>query len=320
MPIDQSDPDHRNPRDSVPEPSLQPASVNPEDLRFGSSEIWWWNNGQWGSSGYAIPNDGGKPITGNETMNGVHEFIGAEMFSLMHRPDVKFTRPPNWKWLFDLNKMLTLGIKRLSDYAVSFTDDRLGDAQHSINTPQAYTIYPIPFFGRRIRNRDALRYAGQTLRLLSEIMQHSDNDYDDDITDFAASMIQQGLHRIQRDVGMKFLGHTREEVEVDGYTIPLDAFSEGTYQPSALFTQREMVEERMPAQWWPQANDLTPIAGIPAPLARQYAQRWPDVPAEFYGDGGAWESAYGGLSPDPGRGGSQGDGGASGSMISDPTS
>jgi hypothetical protein len=199
--------------------------------------------------------------------------------------------------------MLTLGIKRMADMAVGWTDERKGDAAHAQNTPQAFSVYPVPFFGERIRQMDASAWCGQILKLLSEIMQHSDNDYDDDVTDFLASEVQQGLRRIQQDMAMKYLGLAREAVEADGFAISADSFSDAKYKPDDLFTSQEMVEERMPEQWWPQTNDLTPIRGIPAPVANVWAKRWPEA-GNFYGDGGAVEAAFPaggiGLVPRPG--------------------
>ena len=269
----------------LPEPDMQPPSrdADPSTQRFASNEILWWNNGIWGEAGYAIPNDGGKTTTGNETVHGIHDFIGAELFNLMHRPDVKMSRPFNAEWMFDLNKMLRLGIKRMNDYAVGWTDERKGDADKATNTPHAFIVYPVPFFGGRIRQKDARRWCGIVLRLLSEIMQHSDNEYDDDLTNILASKVQEQLNRIRADMAMKYLGFSREQVAGD-FEIPDTAFDQPNYDPGDQFTSRELVEERQPAQWWPTANDLTEIAGVPVTAANLWAMRWPMAGEEFYGD------------------------------------
>ena len=281
------------------QPRFQPNGYNPDadKQKFGTSEVLWWKNGIWGDAGYAIPNCGGKPTTANETMWAVHDFIGSELFTLMHQPDVKFSRPFNAEWLFKLHLALKLGVKRLGDYAVDWTDDREGDAQHALNTPKAFNVYPIPYFGGRIRQKSALKWCGIIMRLLSEIMQHSDNDYDDNITVLAAAYFQKQLNRVQKDMAMKFLGFTREQVEAPGFDIPDEAFAEANYDPSRLFTPSEMIEERMPELWWPQANDLTPINGVNAVVADQFGRRWPEADG-FFGDNGATEAAF----PATGRG------------------
>lgn len=273
-------------------PMFQPPSFDGSAApQFTTSEILWWKNGVWGQCGYAIPNDGGKPTTSNETIYRVHKFIGAELFNLMHRPDVKFSRPFNAEWLFDLNKMCTLGMKRMKDLSIGWTDTRDGDAVHAVNTPRAFTVYPVPYFGERLRQLDAVTWAGQVLKLLGEIMQHSDNDYDDNVTDFFTSFVSQALKRIQNDLATKYLGFTREQTEAANFTIAPTAFSADNYKPDALFTSRELVEERMPEQWWPSTNDLTPIAGIASTSANPFGTRWPESDG-FYGDGGATEAAF----------------------------
>lgn len=280
-------------------PRFQPASFDPDaaENRFASAEILWWENGIWGRAGYAIPNSGGKNTSGNEALLAIVRFIGRELFNLMHRPDVKFSRPFNAEWLFDLNKMLALGIKRMGDKSVGWTDKREGDAVHATNTPHSFTCYPVPYFGERIRQMDARTWCGQILILLSELMQHSDNDFDDNVTDFAAATVQEALRRIQKDLAMKYLGLAREAVEDPKWQGPPDdAFSGDSYRPDRLFTSTEMIEERMPEQWWPTTNDLTPIAGLPYVVAVVYGKRWPEA-GPFYGDGGAHEAAWprGGL-------------------------
>ena len=277
---------------SLPEPRFQPSSRNPDPNEFSTSEIWWWDNGIWGEAGYAIPNDGGKPTSGNETMRRIVNFMGAELFNLMHRPDVKFRRPFNAEWLRDFNKMLTLGLKRLADHAVGFTDKRSGDAAHAVNTPQAFTIFPVPFFGERIRQQDAKYWCGELLILISEMIQHSDNDYDNDATDYSVAFAQEKLLRIQGDMAKKYLAFTRDQVEADTFVVPDSAFAAGAYNPAALFTDTEMTQERMPELWWPQANDLTPINGIPITTAKLWKRQWPAD--RGHGDGAAFEAAFAG--------------------------
>ena len=280
----------------LPEPAFQPGTYDPKGASFSGSPIWWWNNGIWGDAGYAIPNDGGKPSSGNETVVGIHSFIGAELFGLMHEPDVYMSRPFNAFWLKDLNRLLELGIKRLGDAAVGWTDRRQGDSPHATNTTQSFIVYPVPYFGGRVRQQDAKRWCGWVLQGLGELMQHSDNAYNDDITDFGASYAQGFLNRVRKDMAMKYLGATREQVEDPAYVVPENAFDAGVYDPAKLRTRRELTQERGPQQWRPQTNDLTPINGIPMHVAKQWAQRWPDVPGSA-GDGGAHETAF------PGSGG-----------------
>ena len=289
--------------DKKPEPAFQPGAYDPTsgEFKYESQSIWWWDNGIWGAAGYAILNDGGKTVSGNETILSFVDFVGAELFNLMHRPDIKFSRPFNANWLYDLHKMLQLGVKRLSDAVVGWTDDRKGDAEHATNTSQAFTVYPVPFFGQRVRQKDARKWCGQILILMSEMVQHSDNEWDDDITNMLVAKAQKALLRIHGDMAMKYLGYTRDEVEHGPLDIPEEKFT--AYNPEQLFTSREMTEERQPDRWWPSTNDLTSINGISLQAANIYRAVWPE--ANDTADGGADEAAWpqGGLGkivPEPG--------------------
>lgn len=276
--------------ESIPAPRFQPGSITANEGEFSSSEIPWWDNGKWGECGYAVLNPGGKPSSGNETMRRVVNFIGQELFVLMHKPDVRFKRPFNLAWLRDFNKMIVLGMKRLGDISVSFTNERSGDANHAINTPDAFTVYPVPFHGKRIRQEDAKYWCGELLILMSEMVQHSDNDFDNDITDFAVGFCQKKLRRIQADMAMKYFGFSREQIEAPTFEFPLALMTDAAYKPDDLFTNSEMTQERMPDLWWPEANDLTPINGIPMTVAKMWSRRWPG--ADVGGDGGAEEAAF----------------------------
>lgn len=280
----------------TPAPTMQPASpLEP----FGTDEILWFNNGKWGEAGYAIPNPGGKLWTNNATIYGMAQFFGRELFDLMHRDDVKFTRPPNKQWLYDCYKMCKLGIKRLADRAVDFNQERL-DGEHATPAPRAFVVYPIPFFGERIRQLDCAEYAQIAMLTLSEIYQHSDNDYTLDVSTLLAGTVHKRLVRIIKLMATKFLGYTRDEVSApdwDPMSIPDVKFSSDPlagYNPQNLFTSSELTEERQPLRWWPTENDLSLIRAIPMPVAISYGQRWPDSDLLLAGDGGS-ETAFPGT-------------------------
>lgn len=283
---------NRNAGIDTSKPILQPPAYKDGELNvFGTSEILWWNNGIWGQCGYAIPNDGGKLVTRNDRIREIHTFLGRELFALMHDDDVKLSRPPNVHWLRALNKAINIGLKRIGDFSVGWRDHREGDLSHGTNDPEPFVYYPVPFFGDRIRQGDAKRYCRWMLQLLGEIQQHSDNEYQDDITDFFSSGAQEKLLRIQKDIAMKYLGLPRDAASSDGFTVPDEAFT--NYAPDAFFTEHEMLDERRPAQWWPQTNDLTPIQGVPSTVAVAFGARWPAMAAgNAYGDLGSVETAF----------------------------
>lgn len=263
---------------------------------FGTDEPLWWDNGIWGEAGYAIANPGGKTWSKNTVVTGLVRFMGRELFALMHQPDVRFTRPPNKEFLFEVNKMIRLGMKRTADRSIGFNDERL-DGVHATSTPGVFVVYPVPFFGERIRQANVREWCHIILLTLSEVMQHSDNDYDADITDFLTSVVHERLHRIQYLLATTFLGVDRDTAIADDYRIPDEAFAGDAYKPESLFTNSEMVEERHPLRWWPTENDLSKIRAIPITEAMVYARRWPDSQLALGGDGGSETGFPGGGGP-----------------------
>lgn len=275
----------------LPAPTMQPGTLPGLASQFSTTEILWWNNGIWGESGYAIPNDGGKPTTKNAVIHALHKFLGLELFKAMHEPDVKFSRPPNSEWLHRVAKMIRLGRKRMVDVTIGWNDERTGDAVHNTTSVQPFLVYPVPYFGGRVRNDDACLWAGIILNLLGEICQHSDNDLDGDVTDHFTSMVDLQLRRIEYTIAVKYLNVPRETARAADYTLPL-TIDATNYNPDSLFTESEMVDERPPVRWWPTANDLSPIKGISMPVAKAYGMRWPIAGADYFGDEGSHEQAF----------------------------
>lgn len=262
-------------------PDMQPAL--PNEI-FGTDEILWWNNGRWGLAGYAIPNPSGKVWTQNSVIHGLHALIGRELFGIMHRADVRFTRPPIKQFLYDVHKLIIVARKRLADRAVAFSDVRM-DGQHTTPAAKVFEVFPVPFFGERIRNGDAREWSELILLTLSEMMQHSDNELDLEITESFAGMVGQRLQRVLVLMATKFFGVKRADAEKPDYVIPDAAFT--SYDPSALFVNSELVEERPPLQWWPTENDLSQIRSVPVTVALEFAQRWPQSALLASGDGGS---------------------------------
>lgn len=253
------------------------------EAMFQSDEILWFNNGRWGKAGYAIPNPAGKTWTANPLIHGLHSLLGRSMFELMHREDVRFSTPPHKQFWFDLHQLIVVARKRLADEAVPDNDNNRFVPQHATPVPQTWLVYPVPFFGERIRQPDVRLYCQYALMLQSEIMQHSENEKTGHYTPRFSSVVGMFLKEILAKFAMKYFGKTREAAYKADFALADTDFT--AYDPAKVLLSVEMTDERPPLQWWPTENDLSQIRGIPINDALSFATRWPESPWFNVADG-----------------------------------
>jgi len=259
-------------------------TANPQNLpQFDTDEILWYNNGIWGDAGYAMFNPMGKTLSSNIDIFMMHSLCGKVLFELMHERDaVGFTGPPHKQWLYELYQMLFVTRKRLNDLTRTKSDGNGLDVSHAQPAPQMFVVYPIPFFGGRVRQADCLKYATIALLMLSEMAQHADNDRVGYVTEGFSSSIGQYVQEILAQMGMKFFGYKRAEAYAPNFEIKDADFT--NYDPSKLMISTELIDERPPQQAWPTTNDLARIEALPVAQAILFAKRWPITNSLFFGD------------------------------------
>lgn len=240
---------------------------------FDTDEILWYDNGKWGDAGYAVPNPSGKTWTNNSVIYQLVELVGRNMFELAHREDVKFYRAPYKQFWFDLHQLIITARKRISDRMRKPNDSNGLVTQHVNPAPQVFLVYPVPYFGERVRQQDVREYLQIGLMLLSEMMQHSDNDLSTYVTDNFAGTMGKYLQEILALFATKYFGKTREAAYALDFALTDDDFK--NYDPSKVMTSVELTEERPPLQWWPTENDLSQIRGLPINEALLLSKRWP---------------------------------------------
>jgi len=255
---------------------------------FDTDEILWYENGKWGQAGYAVPNPSGKTWTINSVIYGLVQLVGRNLFELTHREDVKFYRAPHKQFWFDLHQLIITARRRLADRMRKDNDSNGLVPQHVTPVPQVFLVYPVPYFGERIRQQDIREYTQLTLMMLSEIMQHSENDRTSYITDTFAGQIGRYLQEILALFATKYFGKTREQAYAPDFMLTDDDFK--NYDPSKVMTSVEMTEERPPLQWWPTENDLSQIRGLPINEALMLAKRFPLGDWRTMADGNAFAS------------------------------
>lgn len=277
--------------------NVQPNEAGtPNELReiFQTDEILWFNDGRWGACGYAMPNGQGKSWTVNSTIYHVHSLLGRTMFELMHREDVKFSRPPHKDWWWDWQLAIIDARKNLLAIAVDAGTTKNFRADHVTETPRTFLAYPVPFFGERVRQPDIRWQCEMALKLLGEIQQQSSNESSYYITGTFARLVCGWLNEMQMRAAIKYFGYTREEVMAGGssFVIAEDRFVADTYRPEWQRPSFELSEERPPRLWWPTENDLSAIRGVAYTDAIAFADRWPVTYLEGEGD---WESTMPGV-------------------------
>lgn len=256
---------------------------------FDTDEVLWYDNDKWGRAGYAVANPGGKTWTNNSVIYQLVQLLGRNLFELTHREDVKFYGAPHKQYWFDLHQLIITARKRLRDRMRAPNDSNGLVPEHVTPVPQIYLVYPVPYFGERIRQPDVREYTQLALMCLSEMMQHSDNEKSSYVTDHFAGQVGKYLQEILALFATKYFKKTREEAYAPDFALKDEDFK--AYDPSTVMTSVEMTEERPPVQWWPTENDLSQIRGLPINDALLLCKRWPV---------GNWlAQADGNVFPDP---------------------
>jgi len=262
---------------------------------FDTDEVLHYANGKWGESGYALPNPSGKTWTNNTVIYALVDTVGRNLFELAHRQDVRFYGAPHFQFWYDLHQLIITARKRLNDRTRMPNDPNGLVPVHVTPAPRIFLVYPVPFFGERIRQPDIREYIGLTLMALSECMQHNDNDKIAYVTPEFTSQVGKYFQEILALFSTKYFGKTRDEAYAPNFALT-DADFTG-YDPSSVMTSVELTEERGPLQWWPTENDLSQIRGLQVNEALNLAQRWPTTDWRTMADGNVF--------PDPTRQGDE---------------
>jgi hypothetical protein len=268
---------------------------------FSTDEILWYNNGKWGAAGYAIPNPAGKTATMNLVIKQFCDSVGRCFFDLAHRLEARFAAPPQSQYWFDLNTCLNLARSRLANQTRNFNDPNGLDVTHAAPDYEAFLVWPVPYFGQRIRQSDLRMYIKLGLLMLQEAMQHSDNERPGYISNDFAWRIGKYIQEILAQMAMKYFGYTRAQAYAATFALAATDFS--GYNPAQYLMSTELTEDRPPLYWWPTSNDLDAISGIPIQDALTLAQQWPATPRMYVGAQDVGISTAGGSPASPIAGG-----------------
>jgi hypothetical protein len=253
---------------------------------FRSDSPPWYNNGVWGTLGCAVPQTGKYLHTTNIPIWELVDVAGRQLFHLLwHYDDRKFESPPSKNCLWEVYSLILIARKRIADRTYG-PEETVPLATHAKPAPQMFRLYPVPFYGRLGCVNSFLYEATQNcLLLLTEAMEHADNERSGYTTLSFAQALTPYLQGILTTLATKFFNYPRKDTLDPAFVIPEDKWK--TYNPLAWSVSVEGTSTRPPVGWTPTEQDLEPIRGLPASDVIPFLQPWPEA-SLWYSPGGVW--------------------------------
>ena len=144
---------------------------------FRSDSPPWYRNGAWGELGCAVPQTGKYLHTSSTPIWELVDIAGRQMFHVLWQyDDRKFESPPSKNCLWEVYQLVTIARKRISDRTYG-PEENVPLPTHAKPAPEMFKLYPIPFYGRMgCTNSFLYEAALQTMLMLTEAMEHADNE------------------------------------------------------------------------------------------------------------------------------------------------
>jgi hypothetical protein len=199
--------------------------------------VLWYNVGQFGELGYAVPNFSDDVGSLNPTITDLVNLVGRNLFSIMHHEDADLSIPPSINTVRRVHRLYTRFGQLVTARAVPTSEINF-ETQHVQPAGEVFQVYPIPFF--LVRNKFMRRWAELVLMMLAETMQHTENRKTMEISTVFAGQVGKYMLRLYANLATELFGKTREEVQVPGFVLTEDELA--TYNPGAYFTSTEMID------------------------------------------------------------------------------
>lgn len=246
---------------------------------FLSDKPRWYNNGIFGEMGFAVPWWGNNPTTVNEQIAKFVNVIGLNVLGIMSMPDARMSRPPQRECLNSVAKMIYRGRDVLASRMVRFNQERTFQAGHVTPQPQAFLIHPAPYF--TVKNEWLKEYGGIALMMMSEAMQHTNNDHPTEITEEFAFRMGEFLQRILVFIATELLDVGKEAATDPAFVIPDESWQ--NYNPLKKITVFESLDTPTRTDHLPTEDDLQLLVkGIPTvQFNMAHIQNWPLGPTEL---------------------------------------
>jgi hypothetical protein len=197
----------------------------------------WYNVGQFGDLGYAVPNPSNDYGSLNPNILDLVELTGRNLFAIMNNEDVDLAIPPSINTIRRVHRLYKRFGQIVTARAVPSGELNM-ETNHVQPAGEVFKVYPIPYF--RVRNKFMKRWAGLIMMMLSEAMQHTENRKTMEISELFGGQMGQYMNRVYINLATELFGKTREEVANPGFLLTEEELNK--YNPGAFFTSTEMVD------------------------------------------------------------------------------
>ena len=239
----------------------------------GSDAFLWYNVGDWGRYGLAIPNFSNDTRSQNDTIRYLNDVMGRHLQAILWHPDARLRTPPSINTLTRIHKLCTRARSILASRAVPAATPNMETA-HALPAPEEFLVYPTPYF--RVRNQWLKQYAGLIMLSLTEAMQHQENARPIEISQSFSGLIGQYIHRVYRLMATELFRVPTEDAAKPDFTLTDEQLA--SYNPSAWFTSTEMLDTVPSIEDWLTEDDLQVLTdGIPISQLPLLG-RWPNGP------------------------------------------
>lgn len=199
--------------------------------------VLWYNVGEFGKAGYAVPNWSNDVGSLNPTIIELVQLAGQNLFNIMHHEDADLRTPPHVNTLKRVHKLYLRLASILAGRAIPPGQDDM-ETDHVRPAGEVFLVFPCPYFS--VRNRFLKQWAGWVMMMISEMMQHTENRREIEISTSFAGDIGQYMRRIYVNMAVELFVKSKEDAEKPGFALTDADFA--AYNPAAYFTSTEMTD------------------------------------------------------------------------------
>lgn len=199
--------------------------------------VLWYNVEKFGEAGYAVPNFSDDPGTLNPNIASLVSLVGQNLFAVMHHEDADLTIPPSVNTCIRVHRLYLRLLNVLASRAIPPGQPNM-ETEHVRPAGSIFLVYPVPFFN--VRNPYMFSWCNWIMMMLSEMMQHTENRKEIEISTTFSADIGQYMKRVYTNMAVELFGKTAAEVLVPGFALQDADFT--AYNPSKFFTSIEMVD------------------------------------------------------------------------------